>query len=78
MNTRCSCEQELGRPLQQAVEGELDTMAGRLATFQRISWRDAFGLLAGAAFRIHHYRDVRTKMLHDALCDLDCHADCDP
>lgn len=28
--------------------------------------------LARAPFRVHHYRDVHSQMLRDALCHLDC------
>jgi hypothetical protein len=43
------------------------------ARFHRISWKQAFGLIAGAPFRLHHYRDVHTQMLRNALCEVDCH-----
>jgi hypothetical protein len=47
------------------------------ARLQRISWKQAFGLVGGAPFRLHRYRDVHTQMLRDALCAQDCqrHAD---
>lgn len=30
-------------------------------------WKRALMGVAAAAFRLHHYRFVRTRMLHDAL-----------
>ncbi len=43
-----------------------------LAEQHRFSWKDALGRLTQPAFRLHCYRNVRTRMLRDALCDLDC------
>ena len=37
----------------------------------RASWKGALSALLGPATRLHHYRDVRTRMIHDALYDLD-------
>jgi len=34
-------------------------------------WLTAGSFLA-APFRLHHYRDVHTRMLRDSLCELDC------
>lgn len=31
--------------------------------------------LFGAPVRVHHYRDLHTRMLRDALCRLDCEDD---
>ena len=42
------------------------------ARFNRISWKQVFALIGGAPFRLHHYRDVHTQMLRDALCVTDC------
>lgn len=50
----------------------LDAAARRLAAFHRISWREALGSVATAAGRLHRYRDLRTRMLHDALRLRDC------
>jgi hypothetical protein len=38
---------------------------------QRVSWKNALRSVFGAAWRVHHYRDVHTRMMHDALCSLD-------
>jgi hypothetical protein len=46
--------------------------AEKFARFSRISWKQALRSVAEAPFRLHHYRDVRTKMLHEALCDVEC------
>lgn len=32
-----------------------------------VHWKRALKAVAAAAFRLHHYRFVRTRMLHDAL-----------
>ncbi len=37
--------------------------------------RNALLGFALAPFRVHHYRDVHSRMLRDALCTLDCCAD---
>lgn len=42
---------------------------------RRSSWRAALGLLIGAPYRVHHYRDLHTRMLHDALCESECCGD---
>ena len=39
-----------------------------------ISWKDALGSVLGAASRVHHYRDVHTMMMREALCGVDCRA----
>jgi hypothetical protein len=44
----------------------------QLATQHRLSFKDAIGRLTGPAFRLHRYRNARTRMLRDALCELDC------
>lgn len=46
--------------------------AEKFARFNRISWKQALRSVAEAPFRLHHYRDVRTRMLHEALCDVEC------
>ena len=58
-----------------ATTEELNRAAEKLSTFHRISWRDALGRLTSAAFRLHHFRDVRTRMLYEALCEVDCRTD---
>lgn len=35
-------------------------------------WRSMLRGLIAAPLRIHHYRDLHSRMLRDALCDLDC------
>jgi len=35
-------------------------------------WRDALVALAGPATRVHHYKNLRSSALHDAICELDC------
>lgn len=35
-------------------------------------WRQALCGLVSAAFRVHHYRDVHSRMLRDALRERDC------
>ena len=63
-------ERQIGsRP---ATAQEPTRAAGRLARFHRVSWREALSGFASAAFRLHHYRDMRTRMFYDALCDVDC------
>ena len=42
-----------------------------------VSWRDLFGGFGSAATRIHRYRDLRTRMLHRALCENDSHFETD-
>ena len=34
-------------------------------------WRTALSALLGAPFRVHHYRDLHSRMLRDALCRMD-------
>lgn len=31
------------------------------------TWKKALGALSGPALRLHHYREVRAKVLHDAM-----------
>ena len=35
-------------------------------------WRDALSALMRPAVRVHNYRNLRTAILYDALCDYDC------
>ena len=37
-----------------------------------ISWKHALGSVLGAASRLHHYRDIHTRMMRDAMCVVDC------
>ncbi len=43
--------------------------ADKLASFQRISWKEAFGKIAAPAFRLHRYRNAHNRLLQDALCE---------
>lgn len=43
-----------------------------LARLHRVAWRKVLAGLAAPAVRMHHYRDLRTAMLREALCELDC------
>lgn len=54
---------------------DLEETANRLARFHRMSWREALGRIGSAAVRMHHYRDIRTRMLYDALRRIDCRKD---
>lgn len=46
--------------------------ADRLARFNRISWKAAFGGLLSPAMRLHRYRHAHNRLLLDALCARDC------
>lgn len=37
----------------------------------RVAWRNALAGLASPFVRLHHFRNIRTRMLHEALGDLD-------
>jgi len=50
---------------------ELMQAADKLATFRRISWREAFGKIASPMFRLHRYRSAQNKLLLHALRELD-------
>ena len=41
------------------------------ASIPRTSWKGALSAFLAPATRLHHYRDVHTRMIHDALHDLD-------
>ena len=41
------------------------------ASIPPASWKSALSAFLGPATRLHHYRDVHTRMIHDALHDLD-------
>ncbi len=47
---------------------ELNQAAAKLANFQRISWKQAFGRIVAPAFRLHRYRNAHDRLLQDALC----------
>ncbi len=48
---------------------ELNQAAAKLARFQRISWKQAFGKIVAPAFRLHRYRNAHDRLLQDALCE---------
>jgi hypothetical protein len=50
---------------------EFDILARHPGRFDRISWRRALGSIVSVAERLHHYRSLRTKMMHEALHDRD-------
>jgi len=51
---------------------ELQQAAEKMATFQRISWKEAFGRVASPAVRVHRFRNAHSRLLREALGDLDC------
>ena len=49
--------------------------AGKIRTIStgwHFNWQRMIRKVLGAPFRIHHYRDLHTRMLRDALCYRDC------
>ena len=42
------------------------------AANRRFSLKEALSPMLGAAYRLHHYRDVHTRMLHDVMTEVDC------
>ena len=42
------------------------------APARRRLWRAALEAVFGPAQRLHHYRDVHTRMIREALCQLEC------
>ena len=48
---------------------EVMQAAAKLASFQRISWKQAFGKIVAPAFRLHRYRNAHDRLLQDALCE---------
>ncbi len=42
----------------------------------RRSWRRALFGLVSAAFRVHRYRELHSRMLRDALDAVDCNSPC--
>ena len=48
---------------------EILQAADKLARFQRISWKQAFGKIVAPAFRLHRYRNAHDRLLQDALCE---------
>jgi len=51
---------------------ELVQAADKLASFQRISWKQAFGKIVAPAFRLHRYRNAHNRLLQDVLRERDC------
>jgi hypothetical protein len=39
---------------------------------RRFSFKEALLPMLGAAYRLHHFRDVHTRMLHDVMTEVDC------
>ena len=35
-------------------------------------WRSVLSALAGPAVRVHKYRNLRSAMFYDAMCEVDC------
>jgi len=60
-----------------AYQDRLFTLAGHtrspvmLARQHGFAWRRTLARLATPMLRLHHLRNIRTQMLHDALGDLD-------
>ena len=60
-----------------AYQDRLSAWAGHIGSPQpvarkhRFAWRSALGKLATPVLRLHHLRNIRTRMLHDALSELD-------
>ncbi len=48
-----------------------DDYQGHLTSHHRVAWRNAVAALVSPMVRLHQLRNVRTRMLHEALCDLD-------
>ncbi len=44
---------------------------------RHLNWHRMIRKVLGAPFRLHHYRDLRTRMLRDAVCRMDCGSDDD-
>lgn len=42
------------------------------AEITRHGWKTAFSALRSAAYRLHQYRNIRSRMINDALRQLDC------
>jgi hypothetical protein len=45
----------------------------QLAEHHRIAWRNALKSVTAPFVRLHRLRNIRTRMLHEALGDLDHH-----
>lgn len=52
-----------------------DLISKALTGRQPLSWKTALKSVLGAPRRVHHYRDIHTSMLREALCNLDCGPD---
>lgn len=48
-----------------------EDLSGSLGDQRRVAWRAVLATLASPMVRLHHLRNIRTQMLHDALGDLD-------
>ena len=42
------------------------------ARLPRATLKGAMRSLFGAAWRLHHYKDVHTSMMREVFCELDC------
>ncbi len=49
----------------------LEQAADRLSRFHRVSWKEALGIIASPALRLHRYRNAHNRLLQSALCELD-------
>ena len=38
----------------------------------RVRWRDVLAQIAKPAVRVHEYRNLRSAIFYDAMCDYDC------
>lgn len=38
----------------------------------KVKWRDVLSQIARPAVQIHEYRNLRSAMFYDAMCDNDC------
>ena len=57
------------RHLESGTPTDLTAAVDKLARFQRISWKQAFGKIVAPAFRLHRYRNAHDRLLQDALCE---------
>ena len=46
--------------------------ADNMASFHRVSWKQALGAIASPVLRLHRYRNAHNRLLQGALRDLDC------
>jgi len=53
------------------VRIHFSTTSRDFAAARRTAWKAALSVLWQAASRVHHYRDVHTGMMREALCRYD-------